>query len=85
MEKLKSYKVVGKDQRSGVGKNGQAWTISNITIDYDGKPCRVRIANDLAVQTGDSVSLAIGTRRAFGSLELVVNVEKVISAIEKGE
>lgn len=78
MEKLKSYKVIGKDCRSGVGKNGQAWTISNITIDYDGKQCRVRISNDLTVQTGDSVTLEIGTRRAFGSLELVVIVKDIV-------
>ena len=84
MEEAKSYKVVGTDQRSGVARNGQTWTISNVTVDYDGKPCRVRIVNDLAVQTGDSVSLSIGTRRAFGSLELVVNVKEVIP-VEKGE
>lgn len=84
MEKVKSYKVVGTDQRSGVAKNGQSWTISNITIDYDGKPCRIRVADGLKVQTGDSVTLEFGTRRAYGANELVVAVEKVIPA-KKGE
>ena len=77
MEKVRKYKVVGKDQRSDVGKNGQGWTISNITIDYDGKPCRVRISNDLDVQTGDCVTLGIGSRRAYGGNELVVTVKNV--------
>lgn len=77
MEEMRKYKVVGKDQRSGVGKNGQSWTISNITIDYNGKPCRVRISNDLVVQTGDYVTLGIGFRRAYGGNELVVIVKNV--------
>ena len=77
MEEIKKYKVVGEDKRSGVGKNGQSWTISNIIIDYDGKPCRVRIANDLNVQTGNCVTLGIGSRRAYGGNELVVIVKNV--------
>lgn len=78
MEEMKKYKVIGEDKRSGVGKNGQSWTISNITIDYDGKPCRVRIANDLKIQTGDFVALTIGSRRAYGGSELVVIVKDVV-------
>ena len=78
MEEMKKYKVIGEDKRSGVGKNGQSWTISNITIDYDGKPCRVRIANDLKIQTGDLVALTIGSRRAHGGSELVVIVKDVV-------
>lgn len=77
MEEMKKYKVVGKDQRSGVAKDGSLWTISNVTVDYAGKPCRVRIANDLEVQTGDYVTLGIGFRRAYGGNELVVVVKNV--------
>lgn len=84
MEKVESYEVIGTDQRSGVGKNGQAWTISNVTIDYNGKPCRVRVANDLAVQTADYVTLTIDSRRAYGGNELVVTVKEVVSA-KRGE
>ena len=72
------FKVVGKDRRSGVAKDGSLWTISNITVDYAGKPCRVRIANDLKVQTGDAVTLGIGSRRAYGGSELVVIVKDVV-------
>lgn len=75
---MKKYKVIGEDKRSSVGKNGQSWTISNITIDYDGKPFRVRIANDLKIQTGDFVALTIGSRRAYGDSELVVIVKDVV-------
>lgn len=78
MEEIKKFKVVGKDQRSGIGRDGQPWTISNITVDYYGKPCRVRIANDLKVQTGDAVTLGIGSRRAYGGSELVVIVKDVV-------
>lgn len=78
MEEIKKYKVVGKDQRSGVAKDGSLWTISNVMVDYAGKPCRVRIANNLEVQTGDYVTLGIGSRRAYGGSELVVIVKDVV-------
>lgn len=77
------FRVVGKDQRSGVGRDNRTWTISNVIVDYHGKPCKIRIPNDLSVQTGDFVTLTIGSRRAYGGSELVVTVKDVVKQENK--
>lgn len=75
-----TYKVIGKDAKTGIGRNGDPYIIENLVINFNGKSAKVRTPRNMTVNIGDEIKLAFGTRRGWGAAEICAVVSEVFPA-----
>ena len=76
------FEVIGKDTKTGLGRNNEAYVIENLTLNFNGKAAKVRSPRNMTVNIGDSVRLGLGTVRGYGSAQIGAVVEEIIKKQE---
>ena len=79
------FKVLSKDSKSGIGKNGKPYCYESLTIDFYGKVAKVSLPENMEVKPGHFVKLGFCTRRGYGCAEVVATVVEVLKPEVKGE
>lgn len=81
----KMYKVISKECKSGVGRDGRPYCFESLIICFNGKPARISAPRDFEVNIGEQVKLGFGTRKGCGCAEICPVITEVIPAEAKGE
>lgn len=79
------FEVIGKDTKTGIGRNSETYVIENLILNFNGKAAKIRAPRDTKVNIGDSVRLGLGTVRGYGSAQVGAVVKEVIPQEKKGE
>lgn len=82
----KMYKVISKENRSGISRIGKPYCFEYLIVNFSGKPARIQLPKDkdMEVNVNDCVTLGFGTRKGFGCAEICPVITEVIPA-QKGE
>lgn len=75
-----TYKIIAKDIKAGIGRNGDPYIIENLVINFNGKSAKVRTPKNMTINIGDEIKLALGTRRGWGRAEICAVVSEVFPA-----
>jgi hypothetical protein len=54
MEEKKYFKVLARDSKSGIGKDGMPYCFESLTIDFYGKSAKVGLSENMEVNRGIS-------------------------------
>ena len=85
MEEKKYFKVLARDSKSGIGKDGMPYCFESLTIDFYGKSAKVGLSENMEVKPGHFVKLGFCTRRSYGCAEVVATAVEVLKQEVKGE
>lgn len=67
MEEKKYFKVLARDSKSGIGKDGMPYCFESLTIDFYGKSAKVGLSENMEVKPGHFVKLGFCTVLIWGS------------------
>ena len=56
MEEKKYFKVLARDSKSGIGKDGMPYCFESLTIDFYGKSAKVGLSENMEVKPGHFVN-----------------------------
>lgn len=88
------FEIIGKDTKTGIGRNGETYVIENLILNFNGKAAKIRAPRNMSVNIGDSVILEFGTVRGYGAPQIGAVVKEVaydketrerIEAMKRGE
>lgn len=85
MEEKKYFKVLARDSKSGIGKDGMPYCFESLTIDFYGKSAKVGLSENMEVKPGHFVKLGFCTCRSYGCAEVVATAVEVLKPEVKGE
>nr|UVN02378.1 MAG: hypothetical protein [Bacteriophage sp.] len=77
------FEIIGKDTKTGLGRNNETYIIENLTLNFNGKAAKVRSPRNMTVNIGDFVRLGFGLVRNYGCLQIGAVVEQVIKRQEE--
>lgn len=49
------FEIIGKDTKTGIGRDGQQYVIENLVVNFAGKAAKIRIPRNMTANIGDSV------------------------------
>lgn len=88
------FEIIGKDTKTGIGRDGQQYVIENLVVNFGGKAAKIRAPRNMSVNIGDSVRVELGLVRGYGSAQIGAVVKEVaydketrekIEAMKRGE
>lgn len=88
------FEIIGKDTKTGIGRDGQQYVIENLVVNFGGKAAKIRAPRNMSVNIGDSVRVELGLVRGYGSAQNGAVVKEVaydketrekIEAMKRGE
>lgn len=85
MEEKKYFKVLARDSKSGIGRDGMPYCFESLTIDFYGRSAKVCLPEKMEVKPGHFVKLGFCTRRSYGCAEVVATAIEVLKPEVKGE
>lgn len=77
------FEIIGKDTKTGIGRDGQQYVIENLVVNFNGKAAKIRAPRNMSVNIGDSIRLGFGLVRNYGCLQIGAVVEQIIKKQEE--
>lgn len=81
MESCLVLRIIGVSTYNGMSRNGKPYSLYTLEVDFNGEKCKIKTFESGATP-GDYAQVGISTKRGVYGCELIVAVEKVISAAE---
>lgn len=72
------FEVIGKDVKTGIGRDGQQYVIENLVVNFKGKAAKIRTPRNMSVNIGDFIRVELGLVRGYGAV-----VEQIIKKQEE--
>lgn len=79
------FEIIGKDTKTGIGRDGQQYVNENLVVNFAGKAAKIRIPRNMTANIGDSVRVGLGLVRNYGCLQIGAVAAEVISQEKKGD
>lgn len=77
------FEVIGKDVKTGIGRDGQQYVIENLVVNFKGKAAKIRTPRNMSVNIGDFIRVELGLVRGYGAVQIGAVVEQIIKKQEK--
>ena len=77
------FEIIGKDTKTGIGRNGETYVIENLILNFNGKAAKIRAPRNMSVNIGDSVRVGLGLVRNYGCLQIGAVVDQIIKKQEE--
>ena len=77
------FEIIGKDTKTGIGRDGQQYVIENLVVNFGGKAAKIRAPRNMSVNIGDSARVKLGLVRGYGSAQIGAVVEEIIKKQEE--
>ena len=77
------FEVIGKDVKTGIGRDGQQYVIENLVVNFKGKAAKIRAPRNMSVNIGDFIRVELGLVRGYGAVQIGAVVEQIIKKQEK--
>lgn len=76
------FEIIGKDTKTGIGRDGQQYVIENLVVNFNGKAAKIRAPRNMSVNIGDSIRVGLGLVRNYGCLQVGAIIDQVIKRQE---
>lgn len=76
------FEIIGKDTKTGIGRDGQQYVIENLVVNFNGKAAKIRAPRNMSANIGDFACVKLGLVRGYGSAQIGAVVEKIIKKQE---
>lgn len=77
------FEVIGKDVKTGIGRDGQQYVIENLVVNFKGKAAKIRAPRNMSVNIGDFIRVELGLVRGYGAVQIGAVVEQIIKKQEE--
>lgn len=77
------FEVIGKDVKTGIGRDGQQYVIENPVVNFKGKAAKIRAPRNMSVNIGDFIRVELGLARGYGAVQIGAVVEQIIKKQEE--
>lgn len=77
------FEVIGKDVKTGIGRDGQQYVIENLVVNFKGKAAKIRTPRNMSVNIGDFIRVELGLVRGYGAVQIGAVVEQIIKKQEE--
>lgn len=77
------FEVIGKDVKTGIGRDGQQYVIENPVVNFKGKAAKIRAPRNMSVNIGDFIRVELGLVRGYGAVQIGAVVEQIIKKQEE--
>lgn len=77
------FEIIGKDTKTGVGRDGQQYVIENLVVNFNGKAAKIRAPRNMSANIGDFACVELSLVRNYGCLQVGAVVEEIIKKQEK--
>ena len=77
------FEVIGKDVKTGIGRDGQQYVIDNLVVNFKGKAAKIRTPRNMSVNIGDFIRVELGLVRGYGAVQIGAVVEQIIKKQEE--
>ena len=77
------FEVIGKDVKTGIGRDGQQYVIENLVVNFKGKAAKIRAPRNMSVNIGDFIRVELGLVRRYGAVQIGAVVEQIIKKQEE--
>lgn len=77
------FEIIGKDTKTGIGRNVETYVIENLILNFNGKAAKIRAPRNMSVNIEDSVRVGLGLVRNYGCLQIGAVVEQIIKKQEE--